>query len=772
MSPLLFALAIEPLHNLLRSEAIKGVPLPAPLTEAGNRTKPEALKAALFADDITLFPLDEQDANHMVRVINKFGWASGSKLNAGKTLVLLTKFRGQTKFAGLGVLQPGDKVKSLGMTYGPHLPQEAQWASVLKKMRERTVQWGRRKGLSLLGRVAVANSLITSTACYLAALTAPTEAQLKEMDYLVWAAVWGKTPATGKGAKRGGWMAELALESPVREGGVGLLLPSAVIRSRQVALVNRALLHQRATWTRFLQDRLRAWGGTWARGWDAMAGPIPARVQTGSHWAAAITVWQAQGWQVRPPESPWAAQSSPLWVNPALPGLQALRSKAGAASLAQAGILQVADLWDVGQRRWREDREVLRPVRAGAKRVNAAAVLAEVRAQVREWLGGRENALLLDAPPRPAFGSWWWDEVKAVGGLVRETRACVHACCGRDHPWDSPSDLCFQGFDVEVEGWTWGQWQRYADPETEVPRCPGTMIRVCGYDGSPLPLVPPAKPGYPARSTAPEARSGIHPVAWWCGPPERPLSIWRPARDFRRQQWRQRREAKQIFPPTAAWARWGGVEGEAVRHHFVTTARIRGLPHKAKEVILRLFWRKTVLPDMENPRLCPLCKVNRVGEGDEHTFMTCPTASALWSRSEQELLRAGVEVNTRCRAVLVGDVRDISTPRGVSGAKLWQTVWAGVIWSMWRAYNAARHGEKVSLVIMWHWAKAVWKDVSRVRLAEERTTERDTEKVTERQAYNDLWMLLLSDNKQATAVTGRRGGQRRWSEAEADDPPA
>ena len=202
-------------------------------------------------------------------------------------------------------------------------------------------------------------------------------------------------------------MAELALESPVREGGVGLLLPSAVIRSRQVALVNRALLHQRATWTRFLQDRLRAGGGTWARGWDAMAGPImiPARVQTGSHWAAPITVWQAQGWwQVSPPESPWAAQSSPLWVNPALTGLQALRSKAGAASLAQAGILQVADLWDVGQRRWKEDREVLRPVRAGAKRVNAAAVLDEVRAQVREWLGGARER----PPPRrsPPPGVW------------------------------------------------------------------------------------------------------------------------------------------------------------------------------------------------------------------------------------------------------------------------------------------------------------------------------------------------------------------------------
>ena len=158
----------------------------------------------------------------------------------------------------------------------------------------------------------MANTLITSTACYLAALTAPTEEQLKEMDYLVWAAVWGKTPATGTGAKRGGWLAELALEAPWREGGVNLLLPSAVIRSRQIALVNRALLNQRATWTYFLRERLQAWSGGWARDWDAVAGPIPSRTSEGSHRAAAIKVWQAQAWQVPLPGDTGGGSNHPV----------------------------------------------------------------------------------------------------------------------------------------------------------------------------------------------------------------------------------------------------------------------------------------------------------------------------------------------------------------------------------------------------------------------------------------------------------------------------
>ena len=101
--------------------------LPPTLDDNGSKSS-ERLKAALFADDITLFPADESGAVGMVRMIKKFGLASGSKLNIDKSVVLLTRFKGQEKYAGLGVLQPGQSVKSLGMTYGPHLPQAAQWA--------------------------------------------------------------------------------------------------------------------------------------------------------------------------------------------------------------------------------------------------------------------------------------------------------------------------------------------------------------------------------------------------------------------------------------------------------------------------------------------------------------------------------------------------------------------------------------------------------------------------------------------------------------------
>ena len=72
-------------------------------------------------------------------------------------------------------------------------------------MRKRIAQWRKRGGLTVKGRVVVANSLISSMATYLAAFRQPTDEQLQSMDNLIWAAVWGGDPEqAGRGRK--GWL--------------------------------------------------------------------------------------------------------------------------------------------------------------------------------------------------------------------------------------------------------------------------------------------------------------------------------------------------------------------------------------------------------------------------------------------------------------------------------------------------------------------------------------------------------------------------------------
>eukprot|EP00051_Salpingoeca_urceolata_P025749 m.465347 g.465347 ORF g.465347 m.465347 type:complete len:525 (+) comp20361_c3_seq1:2401-3975(+) len=77
-SPLLFALAVEPLARLLRRN-VKGVPLAGGL--------PDVL--ALFADDLTVFPSCRQDLIELHKALVLFRKATGIAVNPSKTRVLL-----------------------------------------------------------------------------------------------------------------------------------------------------------------------------------------------------------------------------------------------------------------------------------------------------------------------------------------------------------------------------------------------------------------------------------------------------------------------------------------------------------------------------------------------------------------------------------------------------------------------------------------------------------------------------------------------------------
>ena len=115
LSPLLFALCTEPLHEALRTRpSILGVELPR---RANNRWV-AAIKAMLFGDDITLFPRDEHDLRRMLGLIREFGHASGALLNASKTLVLQARPSSATTFGGLTILKGEKEVNPWNLIWG------------------------------------------------------------------------------------------------------------------------------------------------------------------------------------------------------------------------------------------------------------------------------------------------------------------------------------------------------------------------------------------------------------------------------------------------------------------------------------------------------------------------------------------------------------------------------------------------------------------------------------------------------------------------------
>ena len=401
----------------------------------------------------------------MLGVINEFEHASGAALNAKKTLVLQTQPTSSLKFGGLTILKGEAEVKSLGIIYGADVTRGQQWERFMGKMRDRVRRWRGKGSLTVVGRVVVANALVTSVACYMAAFTTSTASQLKEMDDMIWQLVWDKDLHAGS-QRRGGWMSLEKAQLPANEGGLGLLLPSALVESRQAAMVGRALRHKEATWTIFLEQWLCTWGGDWAEGWDGALLPPPKLAPT--QWADAVRVWQRVQWEAPAATTAWEARAVPLWAHPALVEARTLRCRhRGALELAKAGVRKVDDLWDAAKRQWRPLQEVLAQV-PYPQRHRAAEALTTVYREVEAWVG--DGLQVLTEPPHPPPpGAWWWDGERMVGGQVVESRPCVHA------------DSYFGGFDLVIAPQPRYNWIQPTEEEREEgppPPCASTGVWV------------------------------------------------------------------------------------------------------------------------------------------------------------------------------------------------------------------------------------------------------------------------------------------------------
>ena len=676
LSPLLFALCIEPLHQALRTRPnITGTPLP---NRADNRWV-AALKALLFADDITLFPLDERDLRQMVGVIREFGHASGAALNAAKTFVLQALAARGTTFGGLTILKGEAEVKSLGIIYGAGVSRAHQWARFMVKMRERVRRWRGRGALTVLGRVAVANALVTSVACYMAAFTTPTTQQLKEMDDMVWSLVWDKDLKDGT-QRRGGWLSLEKAQLPTKEGGLGLLLPSALIASRQAAMVGRALRHKEATWTIFLEQWLCEWGGEWVEGWDGVLIQPPKQAPT--QWADAVRVWQRVQWEAPAPETAWEARAAPLWAHPAMHTARALRANhRGALELAKVGVRRVDDLWDAGKRQWRPLKEVLAPV-PFQQRFKAAEALKLVYGEVEEWVGDG-MAVLTEAPHPPAPGSWWWDEERVRGGQVVETRPCKHA------------DGCFGGFDVVLAPQPRYEWVMQTEEERAEGLLPAARALACGYEGAPVTTHPPVKPGQRGSLGGVSTQEGLRADRWrGATGPSHSMTPTGTSKQYRSAMAHGRRKSHSAHNQSALerWRRWApGDLSDNLWRALRQARRLPGLKAKVQQLCLKMMWRRVGLRGPEGPTVCGGCGAGEgAGVAEEHIFFTCPQAVEVWSMVSRKLALSGGLLHPR-------SVSDLTcTPAapllGGSGCTRTTilTVWVGALWAIWRKHCAQR----------------------------------------------------------------------------------
>jgi exonuclease III len=256
LSPLLFVLAAQPLaarlRQLQRAAAFRSISLP------GGEAAPPSHQ---HADDTALHTRTLRDLTIVWReALLPFCTASGSRVNAGKTRVLLLgsaarSLAGEAVHAGTrAVIVPRDvPVRHLGIMLAAGAAGEearrARFAGIAAVVRRRIARWAALP-LSHEGRTHVAQQCLASTFVYHAHFSSPAPDLLASLHASVMRFVGGGSTL--------GLPAFAVYHLPHAMGGRGVPLLPGVVRALQAGVLVRLLHPARAVWKTAMLHRLAA----------------------------------------------------------------------------------------------------------------------------------------------------------------------------------------------------------------------------------------------------------------------------------------------------------------------------------------------------------------------------------------------------------------------------------------------------------------------------------------------------------------------------------
>ena len=248
LAPYLFLLTIDVLGQMLQHPAcgVQGLRLP-------DNT---AITNQMFADDMLLL-LDgtKDNMDRAFIVINRFGAASGAKLNLHKSvgLWLAPTERdwewGETE--GLKWLLPGEVTRYLGYPFGLRIPQQEKDSKMLSQLRKHLFKWSN-QNLSLAGRIMIANQVVLSSIWYLASCTDLSSKALKLARALVRNYIWsGRRDSSPRARVR--WDTTVL---PIVHIGIKILDPQWQTSALMVKLLIRGLSVGYEPWKVFIRYRV------------------------------------------------------------------------------------------------------------------------------------------------------------------------------------------------------------------------------------------------------------------------------------------------------------------------------------------------------------------------------------------------------------------------------------------------------------------------------------------------------------------------------------
>ena len=395
LAPYLFLLTVDVLGQMLQHPdcEVRGLRLP-------DRS---IITNQMFADDtLLLLEGNPDNMDKALEVINRFGAASGARLNLHKSVGLWVSHTPRTwtwgEDAGLKWLQPGEATRYLGYPFGLHLSQQEKDNKMLGQIRKHLHRWAGNK-LSLAGRIMVANQVILSSIWYLASCMDFSNEALKLVRATVRNYMWSGKQDT-RARARVKWSTAVL---PIVRGGVKIIDPQWQASALLVKLLVRGMSFGYEPWKTLVRHRVaqtrQSRRGRWPVNANWIMNNQRLTKQGSTMWQGVMKAWNSiqSGLEQQPPTS-WAEiMRQPLFGNRLLTDERGVQwgtdARYNMRWWAEKGFQSLKDIIKENGQGWRTYQELLR-----LRRTRVAPTVYARMVNSIPWL----------ATPRPPHTTGQW----------------------------------------------------------------------------------------------------------------------------------------------------------------------------------------------------------------------------------------------------------------------------------------------------------------------------------------------------------------------------
>ena len=361
LAPYLFLLTVDVLGQMLQHPDchVKGLCLP----------DNSFITNHMFADDtLLLLEGNTDNMDKAIAVINKFGAASGAKLNLHKSIGVWISHTPRAwswgKKAGFKWLQPGEVTKYLGYPFGTQLSQHENDNKMLGQICKHLHRWAGHK-LSLAGRIMVSNQVILSSIWYLASCMDFSNQALKLVRATVRNYMWsGKKDTVARARVK--WATAVL---PIVRGGVKIIDPQWQASALQVKLLIRGMSNGYEPWKSLVRHRVaqtrQSRRGRWPNNANWIMNNPHLATQGSTMWQGVMKAWNTlqSGIEQQTPSS-WAEiMRQPLFGNRLLTNESGIQWGTEARSnmrwWAERGFQSLKDIIRENGQRWRTFQELI-----------------------------------------------------------------------------------------------------------------------------------------------------------------------------------------------------------------------------------------------------------------------------------------------------------------------------------------------------------------------------------------------------------------------------